>query len=92
MKAPRRGRPPKPADEVRRIRVTVLLTEREHATLLRACGGRGEATLLREAGLREAAAMGPKKPALIGNPPRNGWTETAPHFVEPGDVMKAKKP
>lgn len=56
---PRRGRPPKPVDEVRTVRVTVLLTEREHATLLRACGGRGEATLLREAGLREAAAKAP---------------------------------
>lgn len=51
----RRGRPPKPPDEVRTVRVTVLLTEREHATLLRACGRRGVATMLREAGLREAS-------------------------------------
>jgi hypothetical protein len=42
---------------VRTVRVTVLLTEREHATLLRACGGRGVATLLASAGLREAEAM-----------------------------------
>ena len=41
------------------MRVTVLLDERESATLARACGGRGVATLLREAGLREAAAMAP---------------------------------
>ena len=53
MKTPRRGRPPKPPADVRTVRVTVLLTEREHATLLRACGGRGVATLMREAGLRE---------------------------------------
>ena len=54
MTAPRRGRPPKPPDEVRTVRVTVLLDDREHATLLRSCGGRGLATMLREAGLREA--------------------------------------
>jgi hypothetical protein len=53
---PRRGRPPKPVDEVRTVRVTVLLDDHEHATLLRACGGRGMATMLREAGLREAEA------------------------------------
>ena len=52
MSAPRRGRPPKPPDEVRTVRVTVLLTEREHATLLRACGGRGVASLLVRGGLR----------------------------------------
>lgn len=62
---PRRGRPPKPPDEVRTVRVTVLLTEREHATLLRACGGRGEATLLREAGLREAAEKAPSETAVL---------------------------
>lgn len=56
MTAPRRGRPPKPPADVRTVRVTVLLDEREHTTLLRACGGRGVATLLREAGLREAEA------------------------------------
>lgn len=104
------------------MRVTVLLTEREHATLLRACGGRGVATLLASAGLREAEAM--TSPAalageaalflnqmngnfpapepisrqsetraqrFIGNPPRNGWTDSAPHFVEPAEVTKAKK-
>lgn len=59
MTAPRRGRPPKPPADVRTVRVTVLLTEREDATLMRACGGRGVATMLREAGLREAAAMAP---------------------------------
>lgn len=92
MSAPRRGRPPKPPDEVRTVRVTVLLNDREDATLSRACGGRGVATMLREAGLREAAeAMGPKKQAFVGNPPRSEWTETAPHFVEPADA-KAKKP
>jgi hypothetical protein len=83
MTTPRRGRPPKPPDEVRTVRVTVLLTEREHTTLLRACGGRGVATLLASAGLREAEAMGPKKQAFIGNPARNGWTDTSPHFIEP---------
>lgn len=57
MTVPRRGRPPKPADEVRTVRVTVLLTECEHTTLLRACGGRGVATLLVRGGLREAEAM-----------------------------------
>lgn len=56
---PRRGRPPKPPDEVRTVRVTVLLTEREHATLLRACGGRGVASLLVRGGLRESVAMAP---------------------------------
>lgn len=86
MTAPRRGRPPKPADEVRTVRVTVLLTEREHATLLRACGGRGVATLLVRGGLREAEAM---KPAIVGNPPSSGWTETAPHFVDNGLMMKS---
>lgn len=53
---PRRGRPPKPPDEVRTVRVTVLLTEREHATLLRACGGRGVASLLVRGGLAQAGA------------------------------------
>ena len=53
----RRGRPPKPPDEVRTVRVTVLLTEREHATLLRACGGRGVATMLVRGGLREAGPL-----------------------------------
>jgi hypothetical protein len=55
---------------VRTVRVTVLLDERESATLTRACGGRGVATLLREAGLREAEAKPPKKRAVVGNPPR----------------------
>lgn len=56
---PRRGRPPKPPDEVRTVRVTVLVTEREYATLKRACGGHGVASLLVRGGLREAAAMAP---------------------------------
>lgn len=68
MTAPRRGRPPKPPDEVRTVRVTVLLNDREHATLLRACGGRGVASLLREAGLREAAAMAAPLRALPLHP------------------------
>jgi hypothetical protein len=42
---------------VRTVRVTVLLTEREHTTLLRACGGRGVATLLVRGGLREAGPL-----------------------------------
>lgn len=39
------------------MRVTVLVTEREYATLKRACGGHGVASLLVRGGLREAAAM-----------------------------------
>lgn len=70
--APRRGRPPKPPDEVRTVRVTVLLTEREHATLLRACGGRGVATLLASAGLREAEAMA--SPASLASALLDGAT------------------
>lgn len=81
---PRRGRPPKPADEVRTVRVTVLLNDHEDATLSRACGGCGVATLLREAGLREAAAMAAPLRALPLHPSAPTLIHAAkrPLFVE----------
>ena len=81
------------------MRVTVLLDDREHATLMRACGGRGVATLLREAGLREAAAMKVPGATLAGalldgaTPERLAWlADDAARFLHQNGNFPAPEP